>query len=186
MKPNLTPNLKDVTGSMDKWIYRRFEGRTIIAEKVKSTKPPTASQLVHRDRFKEAADYAKAVYRDPVRRAVYADRVRARGRTTVFATILADYFNLPQVKEIELGYYNGHVGDLIRVKATDDFEVVSVKVTIKDQSGNVLESGLATRADTDWVYHAQTAVPRDQNLLIEAEAKDRPGHETALSEPWHA
>ena len=67
MNANLTPNLKNVSGSMDKWIYRQFEGRTIIAEKVKRTKPPTDAQLAHQERFKEAAEYAKAVFRDALR-----------------------------------------------------------------------------------------------------------------------
>lgn len=70
--------------------------------------------------------------------------------------------------------------------ALDDFGLVSVKVTIRSEAGAVLEQGLATKVEGKWVYHATTVAPVDQTLTIEAEAKDRPGHERALSETWHA
>jgi len=72
------------------------------------------------------------------------------------------------------------------IDAEDDFEVVSVKVTIRDEAGVTLEQGFAVQGDTRWIYHATTVAPTNQNLTIEAEAKDRPGHERTRSESWHA
>jgi hypothetical protein len=78
------------------------------------------------------------------------------------------------------------VGDLITIDADDDFEVTSVKVTMKNEAGNVIEQGLATLTAGFWLYHGQSEVPRDQNILIEAEASDRAQNARALSDARHA
>ena len=91
------------------------------------------------------------------------------------------------MKELDLASYNGQVGDEIKIDAADDFEVVSVKVTIKHAgTGAVIEEGLATLVAGFWYYHGKTQIATGQTVLIEAEARDRAGHETALSETWTA
>ena len=41
--------------------------------------------------------------------------------------------------------YKGSVGDLIRVRVTDDFKVVQVKVTITNADGSPVEQGDAVK-----------------------------------------
>ena len=187
MKLELNRFLRGMHGVLDDVVYKRFEDGTISMGKPKKFEgPPTAAQLRVRTRFTEAASYATAVLADPDRRDVYITAAKEMGRNSVQSVAMADYLNLPRVHEIDLVFYNGHVGDPIWIIASDDFEVVTVKVRIKDANGTVLEEGLATKTDVRWVYLGKTNVPRDQNLLIEAEAADRAGHDTALSEIWHA
>ena len=187
MKIQLNRAFRGMQGVMDDVIYKRFEDQTISVSKPKPfTGPPTAAQVRARERFTEAASYATAVMRDPVRLPVYAAAAKAIGRQSVFPVIMGDFLNLPEVKEIDLVGYNGRVGDAIKIKAVDDFEVVSVKVTIRNAAGATLEEGLATKGDTRWIYLAQSVAPTDQTLTIEAEASDRPGNQRSLSETWHA
>jgi len=187
MKVQLHRAFRGMQGTLDEVTYKRFEDRTISLPKPTAfTGPPTAAQVRVRERFTEAASYAKAVMRDPARLAVYAAAAKAIGRQSVFPVIMGDYLNLPEVKEIDLVDYTGHVGDPIKIRAVDDFEVVAVKVTIRNAAGATIEQGQATKGDTRWVYRAQTVAPTDQTLTIEAEASDRPGNERALSETWHA
>jgi hypothetical protein len=73
MKVQLNRAFRGMQGTLDEVTYKRFEDRTISLPKPTAfTGPPTAAQVRVRERFTEAASYAKAVMRDPARLAVYA------------------------------------------------------------------------------------------------------------------
>lgn len=186
MKIKLNHMFRRVQGMMDDVVYRRSRTGIVSAIKPDQTdRPPTTAQLRVQDRFSEAVSYATAVVADPAQSAAYQAAASAQDRA-LRTVIMADYLNPPVVHEIDLAVYKGRVGDLIRIRASDDFEVVTVKVRIKNAAGDVIEEGLATKGATRWIYSGRIVVPTDQNLLIEAEAADRAGNERALSESWHA
>ena len=148
MRIQLMRSLRGMQGSLDDLIYKRFEGRTIAVPKPDPfTGPPTAAQIAQRNVFKEAASYARSVYQDQVRKAVYVAAAKAAGRQTVFALIMGDRLSPPQVTAIDLTGYAGAIGNLIHVSAVDDFEVVSVHVTLRDAAGDAFEDGPATKGD---------------------------------------
>lgn len=186
MKIDLNRAIRGMNGTMDNWVYKRFEGRTIVSQKPEFRGPPSLGQIRHREAFARAAEYAKAVFADPARKAAYADAARAAGRTTVFALAMGDYLKPPAVRELDLGGYFGRSGDTVRILASDDFEVTTVKVTIRRASGATLEQGLAVRTGPVWIYRVLAAAPAGEAITIEAEAADRAGNERTLSEPWQA
>lgn len=179
--------MKNVRGASGDIVFKHAFGKLVVAQKPKFPPgPPTLAQAQVRERFKASARYAKAVLADPVARQPYVEAAKARN-TSAFALALGDYMNLPKVTEIDLAGYAGRVGDPIKVTATDDFELTSVKVTIRHATGTVLEQGLATaNFEGIYVYPATTVAPTDEMLTIEAEATDRPGRQRTLSETWHA
>jgi hypothetical protein len=88
------------------------------------------------------------------------------------------------VGTVDVSGYHGHVGDPIRVGATDDGEVAGVTVTVRTNSA-VLESGAATMGvtpDAPWVYVATVAVAAGQAVTIEATARDRAGNAAGKQE----
>jgi hypothetical protein len=187
MKLRLNTAITGIRGIMNDWVYKRFENITLAVKRPKpNLRPPTATQERTRDRFTDASAYANAVFADPARRAVYEAAARAEGRVTVRSLVVADFLNLPKVKEVDLGAFYGRIGDKILINARDDFEVTAVKVQIRSAAGAVIEEGNAVMGDTRWVYTATTAVAPGDTVTIEATAFDRPGNNTALSEPWMA
>jgi hypothetical protein len=70
---------------------------------------------------------------------------------------MADWFNRPQFREIDLTGWKGAPGDVIRVKAYDDVKVVEVRVRLSSDDGIVLEEGLATETGALWWEYAPTA-----------------------------
>lgn len=179
--------MQNTRGASGDIVFKKAYGRLIVSQKPKfKPGPPTEAQAVVRARFAASAKYAKAVMADPVARVPYVVAAEARN-TGAFGLALGDYMNLPEVKEIDLAGYSGKIGDAIRVTATDDFELTSVKVTIRNAAGAILEQGLAkANFESIHVYRATTVAPTDQMLTIEAAATDRPGRERTLSESWHA
>ncbi len=81
---------------------------------------------------------------------------------------------------IEAPKYHGVIGDIIRVHATDDFQVIKVTITITGADGVVIEEGDAIDGRpariNQWEYKAVATNPTLKGTKIMAVAYDRPGN----------
>lgn len=173
-KVTLNSALQGIRGRIDNWVYRRFGDRMVIARRPEFTAEASPAQLAVRDKFKAAATYARNALANPVSQALYQNAARVRG-TPVFAFVMGDYLNPPEVRAIDASGYHGRAGDPILVSALDNFEVVSVNVAIRDAANAVIEEGPAALAGGAWEYVATVAIPPGANVTIEAVAKDHAG-----------
>lgn len=176
--------LNGVSGKLgNNIVIRQTKLGTIVANKPKRQKPPTADQVKVRDKFSDAAYYAREEVKVPESLAMYKAAVSARLKSP-YAVAIADYLSPPRVRSIGSGAYRGTVGDVIKVRASDDFKVASVMVIIKSATGEELERGEATfrgGSQPDWTY--ATTVPNAslKDSTITAIAKDLPGNEGSLT-----
>jgi hypothetical protein len=122
--------LKGISGGIDNWIYRQRNGRTVIASRPTVVGIPTEAQLAVRERFRLAADYARAAVTNPAERAIYAPIAKEKG-LSLFTVILTDYLKQPTVSSLDLSGYIGQVGDQIWIRASDDVGVTAVRVAIR-------------------------------------------------------
>jgi len=172
---SLVKNFKGKFG--EQFVYKTVDGITVLAKLPKrSNNPPTEAQEEVRERFSMAADWAKNVLKNPDTLAAYA--AKAEGTRTPYILALTNYLKPPKIKEFDPTGYHGHVGDQIKAKAWDSFEIRSVTVRITDASGTVLEKGACIH-DTEtreWIYTATTEVSDLTGVVVSAEAKNRPNH----------
>lgn len=135
--------------------------------------PPSAAQVVQKERFSNATVFANRQLED----SATLDFYRALGEPdgiSAFAAAVRDWFRKPVVKQIELDQYHGQIGNPIVVVATDDAGIAAVDVVIRDTATQtVLEQGAATGTGVTWTYTATTALPAGAAVQIEATAKDR-------------
>ena len=85
---------------------------------------------------------------------------------------------MPQILDIDVRGWIGGIGQEIRVKARDNFMVVSVRLVIRD-SGIVWEEGEAAQSESDsllWTYTTRTHVTREPGIRLSAFALDLPGN----------
>jgi hypothetical protein len=174
------PLLKGVSGMMgDTMVYRDVRGKVIMANRPrKSKKVPSASQQEQRDRFLDAAEYAKAVEAHPASAAEYQDYV-GDAYSSIYAAATADYLRFPRIRSVDTTAYNGAVGETIEVKAIKAvFKGVSVHVTIRSSNGTVIEAGSAVQLPgmTIWTYTATVANASRTGTKITIRVKDRPGN----------
>ena len=150
-----------------------------------SNRPKKRKQLSERQkeqvlRFQEAGQYASLQMKDPEAKAAYAKGIDGK-KSNARLVALADYLNPPVVHSIKAPAYTGAVGETITIKATDDFKVTEVQVTIRSASGGKLEQGQAERyrikANT-WKYKTTVLNPDPKGTTIQAVAYDRPGNKT--------
>jgi hypothetical protein len=174
--------LRGTSGTIaDMITYRQRAGKTIISKKRgKSSVPATDTQLGIQEQFRKAVAWAKGAIKDPVVKAMY--RAKAALGQSAFNMATADAYNPPKVDGIRTDGYHGAVGDTITVKATDDFAITGLRVSIVDAAGDPVESGDAVLQinETDWLYTATKANAALAGSKITAVATDGPGNSTAF------
>lgn len=165
----------------DLLVFRRHGNQTVVAKIPQSKNKATESQLENRRRFQQAVLYATSKLADPATKDSY--QAAAKGTQTAYNVAIADFFNAPDIHEIDLSGYNGQPGDTIRVFVSDDFMVKEVRVTINNQDGSEVENGLAT-PDTKGRLWTYTVTQTNETVVgdrIVVTASDMPGN-VALDE----
>jgi len=173
-----TPGWDHVHGHVGTFIYKEQQGRNILAKKPDRVhQPNTPAQQAVRDKFGQAATYAKSALADPQVKPVYVAKARA-DRSNPFAEAVKDWLTPPVVDEIVLTSYHKQVGDVIVIKAHDDTEVVRAEVTLQDGNNNTLESGSAAwdAASGSWKYTATVDATTAATVTVTASVYDRPNH----------
>src|SRR5262245_59912495 len=179
-KVRLNPILEGMRGSVGDLIFRQRENQTIVARRpIQVHQPNSPAQLAVREKFRQAAAYAKVAFANSATRAVYTPKAKEK-RLPVFALMVADFFRPPIIDEVDLSAYTGQTGQVIRVRATDDFEVTGVSVRMKEpETDEEIDGGNAVKApDGAWVFTTQSTIPHNHPFVIEVTASDRPGNKT--------
>lgn len=172
----VTQGLSGLVGRM--LVFRQTATKTVVARRPsKSTKPPTAAQTAIKDRFRDAAYYARTAITDPAVKAVY--QALAKPGQSAYNVAFSDYFTAPVIRDLDVSGYSGLVNQFIKVKASDDFGVSEVKVSIFSATDELIEEGPAVLAanGVDWSYKTTSANAGLAGSKVMAVAKDLAGNE---------
>lgn len=159
-------------------VVSRRDGKLVLSKFKKRRKSKSPKRKETNDKLRDANRWAKRILAQPEMKALYEKGINAK-KTSAHTVAVADYLNAPNIEYVKLGDYKGACGDPIRIKATDDFQVVSVEVKITDGKGELLEEGKAERYSRKhfmWVYKAAETNAHLTNTTIRVIAKDRPGN----------
>jgi hypothetical protein len=180
--PKINQNIimQGLVGMLGNSIVLRKHGNSTImtiAPK-KSSTPPTENQLTRRAKFKEAVAYAQAQLKDERSKAIY--QTKATTVRTAYHIALADYMNAPVVHEINIGKGMTRKGDIIEVRASDDFEVMAVTLYFLAADAQILHTAPAslTALNELWKYILPQSIAKVQS--IKAVATDRAGNEGVM------
>lgn len=171
----LNPILEQIRGAVGDLVFKRYEERVILSRKPDASgRPPTPAQAAQRERFRQAALYGRVVMADPEARAFYEGEADER-HVPLFSLTIADFFNAPEITEVDVADYHGARRDVIRITAMDDVGVARVEVSITTADGTVVETGEAVEEGGHWRYEATASVAAGTEVRIEVRAYDRPG-----------
>lgn len=171
--------MKGVSGTIGKMLVFRTTAadKTIVARRPKpSNKPLTVAQLDVRDRFTEAAYYAKTAISNPALKEEY--QAKAKLGQSAYNVAFADYLKAPELRKVMADEYKGAIGDSILFRVVDNFKLQSVSIRILDENSNVIEQGAAIPLDNglDWQYIATATNANVVGTILEVTAKDTPGN----------
>ncbi len=117
-------------------VFRNVGGKTIVTVKPDTSKrTDSEAQKQHKRRFRAGTINAKKASQDPIIREGYAAKVKP-GQSP-YNIALADYFNAPEINEVDLSFFRGTKGSPVLVQVTDDYLVTEVKVAIYDPQGGL-------------------------------------------------
>jgi hypothetical protein len=177
-KVKLNPVLVQFRGKIGDLVFKHYGDEVVVSRNPdRSGLRVSEAQLAQQERFREATLYGKMVMADPEAKAKY-DAVAQSMGMPVFALTIADYFNAPEIKDVDLANYNGGSGDEIGIMASDDFGVTSVLVSLTDGADTPIESGQAVETPPrsgHWIYTATEAVASGTTVRVAVTASDRPG-----------
>lgn len=129
-------------GSIGDLVFRQRPDGSIIVSRAPLFRKgkATAKQKAHRQRFKEAALYARSAAKV---HPVYGELAAGTWKSA-YNFALSDWFEAPVIHRIE------RADGCIRVEVTDNIVVAKVRVSLLDAAGTVLESGDAMRGEGNW------------------------------------
>lgn len=134
------------------------------------------------ENMRQAVRYAQGVIADPAAKAYYAAAARAL-RLPVYLVAKSDAMKAPTLRTPILSrYYDGRAGQVLLIGTRDLFRVQTLRVTVRDAAGDIVESGDAVREKKDFVYSFKRDHPRGQVLTVEAAAQSRTGQSVSAVE----
>ena len=180
-RSNNNPLTKGASGTIaDLLTFRtRRSGNVVMsAKRGASSVPATADQLAIQRRFKRGVIYAKSVLKEPTLKAYYT--TLAGPDQSAYNMALKDYMRPPVIETIDVSDYHGVAGDPILILAYDDFKVATVRVSIRNAAGAIVEQGNAVLQlnGLDWVYTATVENVVLAGTFITVIAVDTPGNES--------
>lgn len=115
----------------------------------------------------------------PERKAEYLASVKGSDFMTAFTAAVTDYMKAPKIDEIDVERCTGAIGETIAVRTATPFKFVSVKISIQQANGSIIETGDAVTLGNrmEWVYQTQTNIPALAGMKVVVTAADRPGKE---------
>ena len=180
-KVKLNRSLTSVSGKIDGMVFKTFKHGVQLTKKPTFDGNWSEAQKRNREKLRRAADYANAVWADPVRKAAYEAIGRERDAWRVYPLITADFMNAPVVASIDMRSASSSGARTVTIKASDDIGVVGVAVVARAADGSTLAQGAAEEtAPGRWRCVLTANWPRAGAVEIEAAAEDRPGNRTSL------
>jgi len=182
-KINNNPLLQGVSGKFgDTHVYRKVRGQMQMINIPTKSDKLSVSQEVMSIKLKDAAMYWKYVKKHPELEKAYGKRTTT-SKFSTYLVAVSDKMNSPTVHYIKTEAYKGAIGDIIIIKATDDFKVTRVMVRIENSKGKIIEIGDATRAYHNkpqiFKYVATVANETLKGTVIKVRAFDHPMNEGA-------
>ncbi len=176
--------MKGVSGAIGRTMVARQwkDGKITVSNMPASRRRIPAGQQEQMNRFQSAVQYAKMMMGKPEMKAWYSQGITSN-KNAAFRVAQTDFLNSPKIVYIRARGYTGKAGDLITIKATDDFRVTEVKVYIYNTEGKVLERGNAVNVRLKpfmWRYRSTLANPKVAGSMIKVLASDMPGNTCEL------
>ncbi len=181
---DLTLGLRGKFGKQ--FVFRQYKGRTIATRKTGQNNTSTEAQVEHRERFRLAALYAKRSMLVPELKTEYEAMARASDNISAFAAAVADFLKPVSIIGIVTESFTGELGSQLAIMVSDILKVKTMKVTLIDDDGSIIETGNASLSgeSVNYVYTTTVAIPAIAGLTIKVEVNDRPGniavHEVTL------
>jgi len=165
------PMIQGARGKLSGVVFYPYGNKTIVASRPTRKKIPlekqSEAQRNTRLNFQAAAYYAKTIIQDPEKKDYYTRKAKAVGVRSAYSAAIADYMRGLAIESVDMRRYTGQPGGRVSITVRKrDFAAQEVNVTIKTETGEVVERGRAVKAPNGaWVYQNVAAFPGREVVL---------------------
>jgi hypothetical protein len=163
-KVRSNPIIQGLSGKLgDQLVFRHLrDGRTIVCVKPDfSRRVLSRDQKAHHAKFRAAAAYARGAAK---KQPIYAE-LAAGTMKTAYNVALSDFFHPPIIHQVKMK------DGVIRVEASDNVQVTTVRVKISNTDGVILEQGEAAPGAALWWSYAPQ-ITLESTFKVEVDAYD--------------
>src|ERR1039457_1629745 len=136
------------------------------------------NQKAIRIHFREEMIWTRQTLSDPEKRKYY--RKRAKRGQSIWQAAMSDFLKKPGISLIDAGGYKGRKGDVIRIRAVDNFLVSSILITIINALGIEVESCVIPNPNpgsmVELEYKTMESNPDWQGGRVVVRVTDSPGN----------
>lgn len=157
-------------------VFRRNGDKTVVSMKASPRKKNSPLQQLSVDRFKEAARYARAILRDPVKSAQYRKLAIKLKKHSAYNVAISEYMLRISIqpKDADATPVSKDKKRVTVTATKKNFKVKSVTVQIISGSGETVAEGNANPINsTDWAY--KLSAPPEPGSMILVTATDMLG-----------
>ena len=174
--------LVQLRGKFGDQIFKWY-GNTCVVQKLptrRKRRRVTGKLKASFDNMRQAVRYAQGVIADPTARAYYAFAARKLQRS-IYLVAKSDAMKAPTLDpDLVRDCYDGRSGEVLSFRTRDLFRVQTLRLTVRDAAGDIVETGEAVRQKTHFIYTLKRTHPRGQVLTWEAVAESRAGHRVTV------
>ena len=180
-KSLLTAGLRGTVGGT--LVFRRLNGETVVAAApVPSSKQPSESQVMQRERFRLASLYAKREFNDPELRVENELVAKVKKLPSARAAAIADFFRSPEILNAKTSTDQSGIV-IVEAIVVDYLRVKSVTISVNAPFGPVILTvngflGIENKNCTYLVHISEILVAETR---FEIAATDLPGNVTTQS-----
>ncbi|MEJ1241885.1 hypothetical protein WBG78_27310 [Chryseolinea sp. T2] len=167
-----------ISGRVGNLVFRNTPNGVVVANRPRKTKSVSTNQKAVRNRFSDAAFYAREQMKDIAIKELYESGVNSK-MNSPYLVAVSDYLTAPKIGSIFTKSYQGQAGETVGIHAKDDFWVVAVMVQIHDSAGKLIESGEASQmmdSSCFWDYVTTQKIAATKGCTITAIAQDFAGN----------
>lgn len=169
--------LHGVSGMIgDNFVIKNGPTTQYMANKPTRRKKSSEAQLLQNRRLSMANKYGKEQIKNGERKALYEKGTKF----SAYHSAVSDFLVPPVIASIEADAYTGQPGEIIRIRATDDFRVATVTVSLERTDGTVIEKGNAVPRGKRGLWRMPTTTRNEvvKGTVINVEATDHAGNRT--------
>jgi hypothetical protein len=159
---NLVEGLSGVLGNT--LVFRNLRGKTVVSIRPRAPRRQSEEQRKNRDRFKNAAFFAKACMLDPQKKQYYQVQARKLALPNAYTAAITDFMRRPAVNAVT------RKGERMMVQAgKNGFTLASVEVVVTDSNVTLAtyKANLSNGCKNEWVAHLPVEMQRhNPNVMI--------------------
>lgn len=154
----------------DQLVFKRYGDKTVVTAKPDVRKKNSPLQALNLERFREAARYARAILRDPVKAEKYRKLAVKLKKHSAYNVAISEYMLRIRIQSKDAVSPVSEDKKRVVVTATKgNFKVSSVGVKVTDRAGWVVAAGAASAINaTDWVYKLPVPLAAGFTFIVTA------------------